>query len=84
MSGGYFDYAQFKCDEIAHEIERIISTRSSDFTPQTIARFQEAAEALCRAGTMAHRVDWLISFDDSEDDFHRRWDEELEQKEGTK
>jgi hypothetical protein len=96
MSGGYFNYDQWKLENMAGQIDRLIENNDDDSTDEygcrrgrgysleTIARFQEARSALMRAAAMAHRVDWLLSGDDSEESFHRRWDEEIEQQEPYK
>ena len=39
------------------------------------------------AGTMAQRIDWLVSRNDGEESFMRRWDEEigaLKEKDGKR
>lgn len=89
MSGGHFNYQQYKITEMAEEIDELIenndSTEKDEFgydigchyTPETVAKFKEAAATLRRAAAMVQRVDWLVSGDDGEDSFHRRWDEEL-------
>ncbi len=90
MSGGFFEYNQYRIDEIADAIDRLIARNGSgekdewgdpmyqDFSQETIEKFKEAIEALKRAETMAQRIDWLVSGDDGEESFHRRWAEELE------
>ena len=47
------------------------------FSDETLAKFAEARDTLKRAGIMAQRVDWLLSGDDGEETFHKRWEEEL-------
>mgnify|MGYP001092975859 CR=1 FL=1 len=93
MSGGYFDYNQWRVNDIADQIERVIANNDDDtpdeygrrhgrgYSAETLARFREAVAALNRAAKMAQRVDWLLSGDDSEDSFHRRWDEEIGREE---
>jgi hypothetical protein len=49
-----------------------------DFSDETLAKFIEARDTIRRAAKMAQRVDWLLSGDDGEDSFHKRWKEELE------
>ena len=78
MSGGRFGYQQFKCDEMAEEIARIIAVDSHHYSAETIAKFREAEPTMRRAGQMAHRIDWLVSNDDGEESFHRRWAEEVD------
>ncbi len=89
MSGGHFEYRQQYCGDMADKIDRIVaendSTEKDDFgyekgrhyTRETIERFEEAAHALRQAGEMAQRVDWLLSGDDGEESFHRRWFNEV-------
>lgn len=84
MSGGHFDYMQFRIEDIASEIDEIIASNHKKnefgyffgFSTETIKKFRKAAQILRRAQSMAHRIDWLISDDDDEEDFHRRWGEE--------
>lgn len=89
MSGGHFDYNQYRISEIADEITRFIETnddttmdtwggtRGRQFPPEVIARFREAAYVLTRAREMAQRVDWLVSGDDGIENFIKRWDESV-------
>lgn len=51
--------------------------RGRGFSPEVIARFHEAALTLRRAAVMAQRIDWLVSGDDGETSFMRRWDQDL-------
>ena len=89
MSGGHFDYQQYRLEDIATTIDELIgtnddhrldeygNTKGHGYTPKTIARFREAAHTLRRARDMAQRVDWLVSGDDGEDSFHERWSKEV-------
>lgn len=85
MSGGHFNYDQFKINEIADELEEIIKREEDpsseyhlDFKyPQTMQEFKKGLEILRMAYVYAQRIDWLISADDGEDTFHRRLQEEL-------
>lgn len=51
------------------------------FSDETLAKFIEARDTLRRASVMAQRVDWLVSGDDGEESFHRRWEEDLKELE---
>ena len=84
MSGGYFDYKQYELRTIANEILRVIENNDKDiredtsgnhYSPNTLKKFQEAAETLNRAETMVERIDYLLSGDDAEDTFHEYWEE---------
>ena len=89
MSGGHFNYQQYKLIEIADELEQIIIdndiTEKNDygdnkgyyFRPETIAEFKTGLRLLRQAHVYAQRIDWLVSADDGEDGFHRRLEHEL-------
>lgn len=88
MSGGRFYYAQSNITDIAESIRSIIANNESTekdewgqdigyhLPTDIIAKFVDTANALERAEKMVTRVDWLLSGDDSEDCFRRRWIEE--------
>jgi len=87
VSGGHFDYQQHRLHDIAEEIERIVRDNGVQepdgweaplFSPATLARFREAITLLHRAYVYVQRIDWLVSCDDSEADFHRRLHNNLE------
>ena len=82
MSGGRFDYVQYKFDDVAESIRgyREREMRHSDFPlPDDIAaKFEEAARTCEIAARMVQRVDWLLSGDDGEDSFRQRWKDEVE------
>lgn len=89
ISGGHFDYSEHHITDIADSIETLIRNNEDDskdnwgevrgrFYPQEVLDKFRIAEATLRfAAAMAHRVDYLVSGDDGEDSFLRRWDEDL-------
>ena len=86
MSGGHFDYDQYKILEIADAIERAIQKNDVDdedgycynFSNETIQEFHAAVANLNIACAYAHRIDWLLSGDDNEETFHKRLKEDLD------
>ncbi|KKW13233.1 MAG: hypothetical protein UY48_C0003G0055 [Candidatus Gottesmanbacteria bacterium GW2011_GWB1_49_7] len=72
MSGGHFDYDQYKIGEIAREIERLITHNNGRYSDETIERFREGVKFLRQAEIYAQRIDWLVSGDDSQESFHER------------
>ena len=91
MSGGYFNYEQYKLSYIADEIDHLIiehenkSEEESDnfgyeFSDETITEFKKGLEYLRLAQIYAHRIDWLVSGDDGEEFFHKRLKHDLEHK----
>jgi hypothetical protein len=53
--------------------------RDYPYTPKTIAEFEKAVKALRVAKIYAQRVDWLLSSNDGQEQFHQRLKEELNQ-----
>lgn len=90
MSGGHFNYDQYKIGQIADDIQQLIDTNGSqennsygdpvgmNYPPEIIERFKEAVSLLRRSQIYAQRIDWLISGDDGEQSFLRRLEEELD------
>lgn len=84
MSGGHFDYVQYKIGQAADEVEQEILNNSvkdewgysNDYSEETLAKFKECQKTLQKAAAMLQRVDWLISGDDGEETFHERWKED--------
>lgn len=84
MSGGHFNYDQYKIGQIADMIEQLVISNSSTelniwgdsiglgYTEATISEFRTALRMLRRAEIYAQRIDWLVSCDDGEDSFHKR------------
>ena len=89
MSGGHFDYAQFRMEDIAVEIDRLIEKNDSTekdeygddigyhYPLEIIERFREAAHTIRQAREMAQQIDWLVSGDDGEESFMSRWNDEV-------
>lgn len=48
------------------------------YKPETIKEFKRAVKILRKAYIYAHRIDWLVSGDDSEDYFLQKLREDLE------
>jgi len=86
VSGGRYDYGQFYFSAVADGIERDIAkyrTPGKDecnewaaLSEEVISRMQKAVDTVMMAQKMVIRVDWLMSGDDGEDGFLRRWEEE--------
>jgi hypothetical protein len=91
MSGGHFEYQQYRLHDIASQIKELIESNDDEslnewgyrcghgYSAETIEKFKIAVDTLEKAAIMAQRVDWLVSGDDGEDSFHRCWDEELKE-----
>ena len=89
MSGGYFDYAQYRISQIAEDIDTVIFNNGSsqldeygdrvscDLPHDIIEEFKRAANAMRLAYIYAQRCDWLLSGDDGEDSFRARLRKDL-------
>ena len=85
MSGGAFDYQQYRIGEIADQIEEVVIRHSkpqpsNDWfvtKPETLAEMRKAIIILRQAEVYAQRIDWFLSGDDGEESFHKRLAEEL-------
>lgn len=94
MSGGHFDYNQYKIGYIADEVEQLIErngkeipkqyrddwsgTNYYEYPPEVIEKFKEGVEILRKAQIYAQRIDWLVSGDDGNESFLKRLKEDLE------
>jgi hypothetical protein len=85
MSGGYFNYNQYRITDIAEQIKEIIRDNEDGiaeecyiYSEKTIDEFRNAVYALCKAAVYAQRIDWLLCSDDGEETFHERLFEDLE------
>ena len=86
MSGGHFDYQQYRLHDIAVMIDELVASNNEpgafgyarNYSEDTIKKFKAASATLELAGAMAQRIDWLVSGDDSEETFTARWAEEVE------
>ena len=93
MSGGHFDYEQYKIGRIADEVEQLIIINGKkrqykeewqdeyhyEYSPEIIEKFKEGLMLLKKAEIYAQRIDWLVSGDDSEESFFSRLKKELEE-----
>jgi len=76
MSGGHFDYAQGYISRIADGLEPCLKNNS--FSTETLLEFRKGYDLLRQAYVYAQRIDWLLSGDDGEDNFHTRLKQDLE------
>ena len=90
MSGGHFNYEQYKIQQIADEVEQLILTNGEpgepdswgesytrEYSPEVIAEFKRGLILLRAATIYVQRIDWLVSCDDGEESFLRRLREDL-------
>ena len=83
MSGGHFDYGNYRMHDWKDQIEHLIETNDSDeknswgdavgyhYPPEIIAKFRKAVELLTVLDRLMHHIDYLVSGDYGEDSFLR-------------
>lgn len=59
------------------ENKRFFEQGGYRYTPETINVFKEAIKTIKQADIYIHRLDWFLSGDDGEENFHRRLKEDL-------
>lgn len=87
MSGGHFDYAQYKLNEIIESIENTIKNNkiedewgySYGFSDKTLNEFKKSLSIIKKAEIYIQRIDWLLSDDDGEETFHDRLKKDLDE-----
>lgn len=84
MSGGYFDYNQFFIGEIETTLEEFLEKSEcenrggyEEFEDKFVEHCKVALHILKIARVYTHRIDWVLSGDDSEDVFYKRLEEDL-------
>jgi hypothetical protein len=85
MSGGHFDYDQFRISNIADSIQVEIDKNNieengykREYSPEVIEEFKKAIKILKLASTYAHKIDYLISGDYGNESFLKALKKELE------
>jgi len=94
MSGGHFDYNQYRIRDIADSIEQVIKNNNKEkpkeaknyfdsdyyyqYPPEVIEKFKEGLAILKQAEVYAQRIDWLLSGDDGNKTFLERLKEDLD------
>ena len=77
MSGGNFSHLHYSIGDLAEDVERLIGSNTTGYSPETLRELQRAATVLRQAAVYVRRIDWMESGDDSEDTFHQRLAEDL-------
>ena len=89
MSGGHWDYVQYKLEDIADELEKLVQENNSsevdeygqligrNYSEETIAELLIGVTFILAAATYIKRIDYLLSGDDGEDSFHARLSEDM-------
>jgi hypothetical protein len=85
MSGGHFDYIQYRIfdvvEQVENAIERYVDCEDDwcNVSKETIDKMLETHKTLWLAYTMLHRLDWFVSGDDGEETYHERLERDLKE-----
>ena len=89
MSGGHFNYDQYKISQIIEDIKVLVLTNDStevdsfgdpmgrNYPPEVIEKFVEAVIVLKSAFAYVHCIDYLVCGDTGPDTFLQHLDNEL-------
>jgi hypothetical protein len=82
MSGGYFNYDQYRISDMANSIREDILSKNSEinqyYSEYFIEKLKEVHDLLIISCQYAQRADWVLSGDDNESDFDKRLNEDLD------
>jgi hypothetical protein len=81
MSGGYFDYDQYRLTSMADSLELVIDNPNEyqNFSPATVEEFRYALHHLRLSYICINAIDYLLSGDHNEESFHRSLKEKLDE-----
>ena len=82
MSDGFFNYEEYSIQFLIEEMERLINENTRNYSENTIRQFQHTLDLLELTRVYIRRVDYLLSGDDNEEDFHARLKVALKKLEG--
>lgn len=74
MSGGAFEYNQYKIRQIWEKIQEELDKQEREDVQQI---FKDGIEILKKAEVYAQRIDWYLSGDDGEDSLVSRLESDL-------
>jgi energy-converting hydrogenase A subunit M len=77
MSGGNYDYNQYRIRDIHEQMYKDIIWYSDHYSNITIDKIIGIYNHMLMAEIEVQRMDWLFSGDDGEDTFHKRLEEDI-------
>lgn len=78
MSGGFFDYYDSRLTEYIEKLGIEIKFSKNRYTKESIKELQKCLKLMQTTQVYMHRVDWFLSNDDGEENFHKLLAEDLE------
>jgi hypothetical protein len=72
MSGGAFDYIQksYVWEDMEEKIQYHITNNEREFSEETINNFKRGLEIIKKARNYIHEIDYLLSYDNGEENFN--------------
>ena len=77
MSGGYWDYGQYKINDIIDDLIKIDSNATEIMDERMKLNLSKLIHSLEIASVHMQRLDWYLSGDDGSDTYHKRLESEL-------
>jgi len=79
MSGGFFNYEQYRIHDIIIRLEQALENEwiLANYSKEVIHYIRKDIELLNEAYVLTQRLDWLLSGDDSEETFFERLKEDM-------
>ena len=82
MSGGQWNYIQYAIDDLADQMVREFKSQSELMDETTQSHYVTCYRELKKISVYLQRLDWLLSYDDSQETYHERLAEDLEDTKG--
>lgn len=79
MSGGTYDYIQFKLNAVINEMLEDIAKEDCDYPEKVVEIMKVCIGHLSIGSTLLHRLDWYLAGDDGEGTLYRRLNEDLDE-----
>jgi len=78
MSGGYWDYGQYKIRNIVYELTKTHEDGIALMDEQMKLNLIKLIRTLKEADVHMQRLDWFLSGDDGQEAYHKRLKEDLD------
>ncbi len=81
MSGGFFNYENYRLADIARQIEEVVLHNEENeyyqYNNETLLYMKVTVYMLEQADILCHRIDWLLSGDDGAETFEKLLEKQL-------
>lgn len=77
MSGGHFEYIQFRFLDPIEELENIIKNKNGEYSEESINKIKECIQYLKLSSIYLNRIDLVLSGDCSEENLSKDINHEI-------